>query len=662
MTSAKRLYVRLVFIVALAALGSTRAAGQRPGDTAAPLPLDSLLGIQVSVASKYAQYMRDAPASVVVITSEEIQQFGYRTLAEAIRNVAGFYTSYDRNYTYVGVRGFSRPTDYNNRILLLLDGHSLNDNFFDAASLGTTFALDLSLVDRIEIARGPASALYGSNAMLAVVNVVPKSGNALDGAHVSGELGSYGLRSASAHVGRAFPGGTEFVVAGNLAELSGQDLFFPEFDDPSTNDGIAKDLDWDRFYAAYLMVRSGGLRFSAMRTDRRKGIPTAPWGIVFNDRSARTRDVRTFAELAFSTGLGTRRHLTVRGYLDSYRYEGLYPYELPEGDWVDLSAGQWVGGEAQFRWDLSPANRITFGAEYRHHLRAAFQSNDAVAAYFDGDFPFRLLSAYAENELQILESLLLTVGARADYYSQGDHSISPRAAAVYHPTPSSTLKLLYGRAFRAPTLWEARYEEEGVFKTNPTLQPERIQTWELTWDQRLAKSLFGKLSLYDYRMKDLIDEAIDPTDGLGHYRNRSRVDSRGFELELSARLGSGVSAFARYSLARAVDADARVLTNSPRHLVRMGAAAPISHGFMAAVDVSYDGGRRTLADTETGAFVLADARLSRPGLFGRAELSVTVLNLFNESYQTPGGFEHLQAGIPQDGRTLRIRLDVTPGR
>ena len=67
MTLAKHLYVCLVLIVALAALGSTRAAGQRPGDTAALLPLDSLLGIQVSVASKYAQYMRDAPASVVVI-------------------------------------------------------------------------------------------------------------------------------------------------------------------------------------------------------------------------------------------------------------------------------------------------------------------------------------------------------------------------------------------------------------------------------------------------------------------------------------------------------------------------------------------------------------------------------------------------------------------
>lgn len=659
MTVARHVHVRL-FLVAVAALAPAPGAAQWPGETAPPPSLDSLLGIQVSVASKYAQYTRDAPASIAVITSEEIRRFGYRTLAEALRNSAGFYTSSDRNYTYLGVRGFSRPTDTNNRVLLQVDGHSLNDNFFDAASLGTTFGLDLELVDRIEVVRGPASALYGSGAMLAIVNVVLKSGNALDGAHVSGELGSYGLRSASARFGRVLRDGTEFVVAGNLGELKGQDLFFSEFDNPLTNDGVARDLDWERLHAAYVMVRRGGLRFSAMRTERKKGIPTAPWETLFNDRAAQTRDVRTFAELAFQTGVGLGLDLDVRAYLDSYQYSGLYPYELPEGDWAERSVGRWFGGEARFRWDLSAANRISFGAEYQQHLRADFQANDAVAGHFDANFPFKRISTYAQNELQILESLSLTVGARADRYSQGTHSISPRAALVFHANPVTTLKLLYGSAFRVPTQWEAHYEEEGAFKTNPALRPERIQTWEVTWEQRLAKSIISKVSLFDYRMQDLIDETIDPTDGLGLYSNRSRVDSRGVELELSARLRSGVSGFARYSFARAVDADAQVLTNSPRHLVRMGAAAPIPYGILAAVDISYDAGRRTVANADTKAFVLANARISRSGLRGRVKLSLTVHNLLNESYKTPGGFEHRQAGIPQDGRTLRVRLDMVP--
>ena len=141
--------------------------------------LDELLDVKISGAAKYEQTARQAPASVTIITSEDIERYGYRTLADALMTVRGFFVSYDRNYTYVGVRGFSRPTDYNNRILLLLDGHTLNENVYGAAQLGSELPIELDLVERIEIVRGPGSALYGTGAMLAVVNVVLKKGSAL---------------------------------------------------------------------------------------------------------------------------------------------------------------------------------------------------------------------------------------------------------------------------------------------------------------------------------------------------------------------------------------------------------------------------------------------------------------------------------------------------
>lgn len=86
------------------------------------IPLDSLLNMRISTASKYNQTMNEAPASVTIITSEDIERYGYRTLEDVFAGVRGFYISNDRNYSYVGVRGFGRPTDYNNRILLLIDG------------------------------------------------------------------------------------------------------------------------------------------------------------------------------------------------------------------------------------------------------------------------------------------------------------------------------------------------------------------------------------------------------------------------------------------------------------------------------------------------------------------------------------------------------------
>jgi len=136
---------------------------------------EELKSVQVYSASMYLQSDREAPSSVTVITAEQIRQFGYRTLADALRSVRGFDVTYDRNYAYVGVRGFSRPGGYNDQILLLINGHRLNDNVYDQAHLDSDFPLDVDLIERIEIVRGPSSSLYGTSAFLAVINVITKT-------------------------------------------------------------------------------------------------------------------------------------------------------------------------------------------------------------------------------------------------------------------------------------------------------------------------------------------------------------------------------------------------------------------------------------------------------------------------------------------------------
>lgn len=152
--------------------------------------LDSLLNIKISAASKYLQKISEIPASVTIITSDEISRYGYQELSEVLNSIKGFYISYDRNYSYLGVRGFSRPTDFNNRILLMLNGHSMNENIYGAAYIGTDLGINLKSVERIEIVRGPSSALYGSNAMFAVINIITKKGNAIDGLQVDAGIGS----------------------------------------------------------------------------------------------------------------------------------------------------------------------------------------------------------------------------------------------------------------------------------------------------------------------------------------------------------------------------------------------------------------------------------------------------------------------------------------
>jgi iron complex outermembrane receptor protein len=128
-------------------------------------------------ASKYEQKVTEAPSSVSIITSSEIKKYGYRTLADILRSVRSFYITYDRNYSYVGVRGFGRPGDYNSRILLLIDGHRTNDNIYNQAFVGAEAIIDVDLIERVEVIRGPGSSLYGSNAFFAVINVITRRGD-----------------------------------------------------------------------------------------------------------------------------------------------------------------------------------------------------------------------------------------------------------------------------------------------------------------------------------------------------------------------------------------------------------------------------------------------------------------------------------------------------
>src|SRR6185436_13609357 len=122
-------------------------------------------------ASKYEQKISQALSSVTIVTSDEIKKQGYRTLAEILRSVRGLFITDDRAYSYLGIRGFGRPSDYNSRVLVLVDGHRMNDNIYDSVLIGTEGVVDVDLINRVEVIRGPSSSIYGDNAFFGVVNI-----------------------------------------------------------------------------------------------------------------------------------------------------------------------------------------------------------------------------------------------------------------------------------------------------------------------------------------------------------------------------------------------------------------------------------------------------------------------------------------------------------
>src|ERR1700676_4997298 len=157
-----------VILSFLPLLNATPVLAQNKDDTPnlLDMSLEDLMSIEIDSvygASGFKQKVTEAPASVTIITSEEIQKFGYQTLADILRNVRGFYVTYDRNYSYLGVRGYGPSGDYNSRIAVLIDGHRVNENIFDSAPFGTEFPIDVDLIDRVEFISVCRQRLLGSH-------------------------------------------------------------------------------------------------------------------------------------------------------------------------------------------------------------------------------------------------------------------------------------------------------------------------------------------------------------------------------------------------------------------------------------------------------------------------------------------------------------------
>ncbi len=442
-------------------------------------------------AAKHPQKISDAPASAYIITAEEIERYGYRTLAEALQSVPGIYVTNDRNYSFIWFRGFGRPSDYNSRVLTLVNGHRINDNLYGFTSPDHVFSIDMKSVERIEVIEGPGSALYGDNALLGTINVITKTPSDAAEAQVNSEAGSFGTRKEFASVARRFRNGASLYIAGSERRMQGQDLFYPEFS--AINNGIAHDADGEKDYDLYFNLAYAGFVLQGTGGGRTKQIPTGSWGTRFNDPGNRTGDSLGFVELKTERNPKEGIQLVARAYYDWYHYRAdlLYDNATPPPLVIvnkDIGREKWIGEEIRGRFDIfGPENAFTLGQDLEKNLEG-WQLNynaDPFSVLVDDDRRPLRWALFAQQELRPYPALGLTAGVRYDAYESFGKTVNPRLAAVYRLGSKDTLKLLYGSAFRAPTPYEMFWADFATAKPNPNLQPEQIRTHEVRWEREV---------------------------------------------------------------------------------------------------------------------------------------------------------------------------------
>jgi outer membrane receptor protein involved in Fe transport len=615
---------------------------------------------KVGAASKQQLSVDQAPASVTVITREELRAFGYQTLAEALQAVRGFFLADDRVYTYVGVRGFQPPGDLNTRILVLWDGHPFNDVWAGQAFTARDLEPDLSAVDRIEVVRGPASILYGTGAFFGVINVVPRA-RVGEKKNVEAVVGAGGQNGVKARlIGSLGREGRSIMISG--AGLTAEGAPFTDLADTTV-----RGLDAERAASVTLRAEYDGLVLTAKLNQRRKQIPTGPLGSQLGVPGTEYTDARGFAELRYDKQW-TRVTLTARASYDASRYRGWYAQLDGEGNrfrLTDTGGADWFGGELRVGATLFPGNRLTGSLEAQGQLvtqrPVGFTAEDRHTRV--------LLSGTLIDEWQVFSRLFLQAGLRVDkYFDIADVALSPRGAVVARLYDAGLTKLVVGRAFRAPTIYESYFTDGNATQRAPGTppRPELITTFELEhshdFTPELRVTAGGYFNLIDQLVvlsedafeQPLCGGAADPVQCVVYSNSPGTLYAGGAEAQIRWQPGRFTLVDASYSFVMLGGAD---ITGKayPMHVAALRAMVPLKEGLVRLSGQGvYQSGRRAQDGSLIGEALLINFGLS--GEYGPIRYFAGVQNLLDQRYQVPVLSEVAVSRVPQYGRTFFIEL------
>jgi len=637
-------------------------------DKLAALSFKDLMEVQIPTvygASKHEQSLTEAPSDVTIVTADEIKKSGCRTLKEILNSVTGFYTTSDGAYDYVGTRGFNRPGDYGGRILITIDGHRMNDDIFGSAAIGLESLLDVDLIERVEIIRGPGSSLYGNNAVLAVINIITRRGRDFDGGEVSGTYGSYDTYTGRFSYGNRSTNGLEYALSGSFLGSAGNDgVYYPEF--AGINHGYADQYGASRVPSAFTSISYKEVSLEGGFVQHREIIPAA-YADVFDDSRGTVMDERAFADLKWQHRFDGDWELTTRIYYDHYRFDGDYPLsQYAYGDPLypgslrlneDRDGQESLGSEVQISKTLLQQHRVTVGTDYHHDFVLDQRNLDAGGpTYLNAQDTEDTVGAYVQDEYAILHNLIFNAGARYDWFSSFGDTLNPRVALIWSPCTNSTFKAIYGQAFRAPNAYELYYVTPG-YDSSQHLKPETIHSYELDYDQVINPHWKLATSLFYYEADDLISFGLD-SNGNSTFGNLASATSQGGEIELEGHWAKGWRAQLSYTYADARDgATGQRLSNSPEHLAKLNLTAPLwQEKVFANFEILGMSDRTTIQGNEVGSYWVANFTLYSREIVKGVELSAGIYNLFGKKYSDPVGSDFAEESVPQYGRSFRLKL------
>lgn len=607
-------------------------------------------------ATKRSTSLRKAPAIATIISADEIRNMGARNLLDVLKMVPGFGISINEyNSMMVEVRGIRSNTS--EKILVMIDGHSLNRNINGTALYRTVGMLPMENIRQVEVVRGPGSALYGNSAFVATINIITRNAEEINGLEVKGGGGSFGSFKGNLVGGKTI--GDKLTVAGSLDhfESSGPKLTIeadtltgtPYSQAPGKTNLSEKQTD------AFLKIGYGDLSFRGHYLTKQQGMNI---GVAYAlaDDSNKTQVDNYWGELAYNLRLTSDLSANLKLTYDYYQqdpnmkiypngFRGLFPDGMIG---KPLVKDRTIGGELQFDWDLFKENHLIAGVSFegleQYDVKQLANFNPSTGAplgavqevaNWNKNANRQVFASYLQDEWQLPAQVKVTAGVRYDHYSDFGDTFNPRAGLVWSFLENADLKLLYGQAFRAPNFVELYNTNNLAVIGGSDIKPERIQTYEAGLAWRLNRYFAANANYFFSTINDQIAQTGSPA----VYTNLSKTETKGVEVGANGAIGSDLY----WKLSYAYQDPRNAITDQRLPYVPLQrASGSINYALTKQVnlhsDVLWTGYRtRPQGDSrpDMPAYTTVDLAATLKNFFNTLEIQATVRNIFDRRYSDP---------------------------
>jgi len=540
--------------------------------------------------------------------------------------------------------------------------------------------LPVENIKRIEVIRGPGSALYGQNAFLAVVNIITKDTEDIDGFQVTASGGSFSTQNYNMLFGKEYgdlkvSGFLDYFDTQGFSKKIEQDVLFPAA--ASRSPGQSQNRKEKTDLNLRLSYNNLEVKAKYMKKRRKDYIGV---GDALNEESI-LRDTYMFTELTYKLSLSEKLNMTSKLYYDQYNYDPFFEQRpdghlgvYPEGIKGQLRFKQrTIGFENQVNYKLFEGNELTLGLQYewihQHDIKYGKNSHPITNANlttvmdFTHDLPFtrkatrHVYAFFLQDEWNITKDIDLTVGVRHDRFTRFEGTTNPRLGLIWRFIEDAHLKLLLATAFKAPSFQEMFLTNNSVKIGNPSLDPEKINTFEIGLGYHFTKHMRASMNYFYNRIRDKI---ILDTGSPKQFQNGGGSRIQGIEAEWKADFGNDNYVFANYTFQDAEDTRNRNrLPDVPVHSGNIGINAGLWKYANANLTTLLSGPRpREDGDTrrDIPAQALVNLTLIGKNFLDDFEVRGSVFNLFDKSYYDPAPQDTVPTDYPQQGRSFIIEL------